>query len=192
MSTDAFGRPYVSRDLVCDEKERQRLIKLRNIKLRNHGAGAAIKPQPRIKHDGGYSDAVVNRLIKLREDYEAEQAQKELRTGNVTATLPGLRAPATDSVSVSGDDTPAQSNAVLGETCKQKTPSGEQGPPLKALPAPAATLHAGSMGGHATAMEMEAANVFSRHIAKALKELGLNDRGKPVDLFAGGEAVRYE
>jgi hypothetical protein len=123
MSKDAFGRPFVSRDQICDEKERQRLIKLRNQLLAGRSGVVAVKAKSRIKRGSGEHDDVVKRLIKLREDYEAKQAQKELGTGNVAATLQALPAPATDSLSAGTPDTLAQSNAVLGETYEPETPT---------------------------------------------------------------------
>ena len=147
MSTDAFGRPYVSPDLVCSGERHFRLIAIREGKMK-----WAKQDQEwwewliakRAKERGISVVAMVERLqhlTKLREEFEALQVQKELRTGNVTATLPALPAPATDSISVTPlkvlpepeNDSAAVPGAGNGNSEAPETPPK----PVLKLPAPA-------------------------------------------------------
>ena len=79
---DSNGNIVPNSEIVADEKERFRLIRLRE---QHHGiTRGKASPNRLSRRRENYHDEVAKRLLKLREDYEAEERRKT-EIGSVTA-----------------------------------------------------------------------------------------------------------
>jgi hypothetical protein len=73
---DSYGNVVPSSEIICTEGERHRLIRVRE---RLHGYVCADAPSPKRSSRRGNDchDAVVKRLLELRENYEADLRKSE-------------------------------------------------------------------------------------------------------------------